>query len=414
MPFEININTKYKYSDNKVKEIATGNSGGVSYIHPAYTALNPTLSGALVIDTITTDTIGSVLDITTRTLTPLDIGAQIAGNYVTLDTVQTITARKTIDLTTSYSSFSPTGISLEVYDAVKIGSSGIYNSFTGIDLYVYQDFTTEINIRNGSIIFNTPILKLQNIGASVSGGNYLVDLGGANGVKTRTPTQVLTDIGAQVAGNYGLSTADITAVGLTTSLLTLTRATGNLTASIPTWNQNTTGSAATLTIARTINGTSFNGSANITTSLWGTARTITIGSSGKSVNGSTGVSWSLSEIGAQIAGDYATTADIAASSGVPTTQVFTYSASNTFTLSYSSPTAIYVSLNGQIIREGALYDWTISGTTLTVTSPLTTGDEISILYYVDLPMVTNYGRNIDGGTWDSVYLAIQNINGGTL
>ena len=78
MAFEININTKYKYSDNKVKEIATGNSGGVSYIHPAYTALNPTLSGALVIDTITTDTLGSVTGITTRTLTPADIGAESA------------------------------------------------------------------------------------------------------------------------------------------------------------------------------------------------------------------------------------------------------------------------------------------------------------------------------------------------
>ena len=57
-------------------------------------------------------------------------------------------------------------------------------------------------------------------------------------------------------------------------------------------------SANTLATARTINGTSFNGSANITTANWGTARTLTIGNSGKSVNGSGNVSWSLSEIGA--------------------------------------------------------------------------------------------------------------------
>lgn len=56
--------------------------------------------------------------------------------------------------------------------------------------------------------------------------------------------------------------------------------------------------ANTLATARTINGTSFNGSANITTANWGTARTLTIGNSGKSVNGSGNVSWSLSEIGA--------------------------------------------------------------------------------------------------------------------
>ena len=64
-------------------------------------------------------------------------------------------------------------------------------------------------------------------------------------------------------------------------------------------NQNTTGNAATATAlqtARTINGTSFNGSANITTANWGTARTLTIGSTGKSVNGSANVSWTLAEV----------------------------------------------------------------------------------------------------------------------
>lgn len=73
---------------------------------------------------------------------------------------------------------------------------------------------------------------------------------------------------------------------------------------IPTLNQNTTGSAATLTTARTINGTSFNGSGNITTANWGTARTVTIGSTGKSVNGSANVTWTLAEIGAQAALGY--------------------------------------------------------------------------------------------------------------
>jgi hypothetical protein len=58
------------------------------------------------------------------------------------------------------------------------------------------------------------------------------------------------------------------------------------------------GTATTLQTTRSINGTNFNGSANITTANWGTARTLTIGSTGKSVNGSGDVSWSLSEIGA--------------------------------------------------------------------------------------------------------------------
>lgn len=56
--------------------------------------------------------------------------------------------------------------------------------------------------------------------------------------------------------------------------------------------------AVKLATARTINGTSFDGTANITTANWGTSRTLTIGNTGKSVNGSGNVSWSLSEIGA--------------------------------------------------------------------------------------------------------------------
>lgn len=65
-----------------------------------------------------------------------------------------------------------------------------------------------------------------------------------------------------------------------------------------------TGNASTATklaTARSINGTNFDGSGNITTANWGTTRTITIGNTGKSVNGSGNVSWSLSEIGAAAA-----------------------------------------------------------------------------------------------------------------
>ena len=57
-------------------------------------------------------------------------------------------------------------------------------------------------------------------------------------------------------------------------------------------------SATKLQTARTINGTNFDGGTNITTANWGTARTLTIGNTGKSVNGSANVSWSLSEMGA--------------------------------------------------------------------------------------------------------------------
>lgn len=77
------------------------------------------------------------------------------------------------------------------------------------------------------------------------------------------------------------------------------------------------GTATALQTARTINGTSFNGSANITTSQWGTSRTLTIGATGKAVDGSAAVSWSLAEIGAQAeAADLTAIAGLAETSGL--------------------------------------------------------------------------------------------------
>ena len=60
-----------------------------------------------------------------------------------------------------------------------------------------------------------------------------------------------------------------------------------------------TGNAATATklqTARTINGTSFDGSANITTANWGTQRTLKIGNNAQQINGSTNYTWKLRDI----------------------------------------------------------------------------------------------------------------------
>ena len=60
---------------------------------------------------------------------------------------------------------------------------------------------------------------------------------------------------------------------------------------------NRAASADRLTTARSINGTNFDGTANITTSYWGTARNFTIGNTTRSVDGSGNVSWSFADIG---------------------------------------------------------------------------------------------------------------------
>ena len=82
-----------------------------------------------------------------------------------------------------------------------------------------------------------------------------------------------------------------------TSLPTSTTYTNCTTATI---YANVSGNASTATklqTARQINGTNFNGTANITTAKWGTARSIKIGNTAKNVDGSGNVTWTFAEIG---------------------------------------------------------------------------------------------------------------------
>lgn len=75
--------------------------------------------------------------------------------------------------------------------------------------------------------------------------------------------------------------------------------TGNVTGNVSGSSGSCTGNAATATklaSAVSINGTNFDGSANITTDNWGTARDITIGGTKKSVNGSQAYTWTNNEI----------------------------------------------------------------------------------------------------------------------
>ena len=68
--------------------------------------------------------------------------------------------------------------------------------------------------------------------------------------------------------------------------------------------------ATKLKTAHTINGVPFDGSIDITTTTWGSARNITIGNAKKSIDGSSDTSWTLEEIGAAAAEHKHNKADI--------------------------------------------------------------------------------------------------------
>ena len=153
---------------------------------------------------------------------------------------------------------------------------------------------------------NTTYIK----GLSVSGKTITYTKGdGSTGTITTQDTNTTYSTGtASALGLTKLYTGTGTATDGTMTQAAIKTALDGKAASSHTHNyagSSSAGGAANTAVklhtARTINGTSFDGSGNITTSQWGTARNLTIGNTAKSVNGSANVSWSLSEIGAAAA-----------------------------------------------------------------------------------------------------------------
>jgi hypothetical protein len=344
------------------------------YTHPAYTARNIDTSGAQVIDIITSDAIGSITNITTRNLTPADIGAQPAGSYLTseTDTLQTVTSRgATTNLAITAPNYVFTGASSGAIGLVTSTSSfgtrsgdgttygyGIStNNSGGLDIMANQSGqpirfwagTTNVSPIQRMIISGGDVTASDSFRAPIfydsNDTNYYIDPNSISVIDRLRYTRAIDITGTNLddytnAGFYNGSsmtnapnsgwfwvtveryTADTGWVhqtatsfgsGNTANIVYTRTKTGGIwqpwkqlmdtagTSASGTWGISITGNAGTATTlqtARTINGTSFNGSANIETSYWGATRTLTIGNTGKTVNGSGNQSWTLSEIGA--------------------------------------------------------------------------------------------------------------------
>lgn len=164
--------------------------------------------------------------------------------------------------------------------------------------HLYLTGTVHSSLSTSTHIAGNKGTAIINSTAAGTGYNMLARMKSTNGVWT--------------FGSYGTSfnfyyTADTTISAGTngvTKTLTLLNESGNSTfpgnVTAPKFIgalQGNATTATTLQTARTINGTSFNGSSNIVTSYWGTARTITIGNTSKVVNGSTDYNWTPYQIG---------------------------------------------------------------------------------------------------------------------
>lgn len=132
--------------------------------------------------------------------------------------------------------------------------------------------------------------------------------------------------------------------------------------------------ATALETARNINGTSFNGTANITTEIWGTARDITIGGTTRSVNGSQAYSWSLTDIGVNNATLTLATSGIATGSQTWTSNQGTNA---TFTVDVPGTNLTFTagSTDGPVINSSTGTGSTLPSASGTASGVVTTGTQ---------------------------------------
>jgi hypothetical protein len=186
-----------------------------------------------------------------------------------------------------------------------------YCTWDMIRIVRYNNNSWEVQVRQPSDWTNISLeYTVTNNGGSVSAGQF-INTSYSSTVANNYNTNVSRPTSSRVSSADKVnSTLSFSAGGFSTKSF---NGSSNQTVNIPTHTSHLTnnsgfitssasisgnaGSATKLQTARTINGTSFNGTANITTSYWGTARNFTIGNTTRSVNGSGNVSWSFADIG---------------------------------------------------------------------------------------------------------------------
>jgi hypothetical protein len=171
---------------------------------------------------------------------------QVQGTTTTLDTENLTVEDNNIILSSGNST-----------SAVIDGAGITLEGGSGSDVtWMWSASNTRLEAKLGS--------SLTSIAASTFVGNLTGDVTGNADTATKIASITNSNI-VQLTATQTLTNKTLTSPTLTTPALG-TPASGNLAnCTFPTLNQNTTGSAATLTTAREINGISFNGSANIDT-----------------------------------------------------------------------------------------------------------------------------------------------------
>ena len=135
--------------------------------------------------------------------------------------------------------------------------------------------------------------NINSIWFKMDGTDSVTSVNGRTGAVVVTKT----DVGLSAVNNWGASSQTNNTSTTTYATTAGVKAAYDLAATKLDATANAV-SATKLATPRTINGTNFDGTANITTQSWGASRNLTVGNTAKAVDGSSNVTWTLQEIGA--------------------------------------------------------------------------------------------------------------------
>ena len=222
--------------------------------------------------------VGSGLAISNSVLSVGTLNQSTTGNAATASKLQ---AARTISLTGNVTGSTSFDGSANVSLTTSITGLGAANGIATLDSNG-QVPSTQLPSYVDDVLEYTNVAAFPSIGET---GKIYVETTGNTTYRWGSTAYVKITSGevASVAGKTGVVTLTKADVGLTNI-----DDTADSTKSVA--------SAAKLTTVRTINGANFDGTFNVTTPTWGTPRTLTIGSTGKSVDGSINVAWTVNEI----------------------------------------------------------------------------------------------------------------------
>jgi hypothetical protein len=373
-------------AQGRITAASNGTAGGVTSFSAGTTGLTPstastgaiTLAGTLAVAnggtgvTTSTGSGSNVLSTSPTLVTPL-LGTPTSG------TLTNCTGYTFTNIASKPTTVSGYGIT----DAPTFSGNNAFtgaNTFTNATGQIFRQAATQDGILLRGRAGGTTSLNVEIIPGTLTASRTLTapdvsgtiittgDTGSVTSTMIADGTIVNGDINASAAiadtklatistaGKVSNSATTATSAN-TASAIVARDASGNFTAGTVT--AALTGNASTATTlqtARTINGTSFNGSANITTSSWGTARTLSYtgdATGSGSVNGSANASIALTLANSGVTANSYGSATVAPVLTVDAKGRITAASTATIAPAFSSITSKPTTLSGYGITNGA-------------------------------------------------------------